>query len=298
MAGANPAAKLSSLHHQNMFRGSEEEKVAKSIIRMKCSSVSSSSRCCSSSSASCTSSVISSPSLILCSLLLLLSFRQVNCDIFSSTSHLQNLMYLERHMIYQMQDWIAAQESKITQLKDYINEFTLTAGHAQYRAIDPAQADNQIIGNPLQAFQLIKRLTINWSTVKSIMNDNSWKGVEQITHEYESVMPKEEDLHGAALALIRLQDTYNLNMSEMAAGKISGSPADVTMTARDCLYLGKHSFNNGYYGQAIEWFEQALHKANLEGNATAPVDEITPFYSMALTIVSRLFLNLFVLGHT
>ena len=59
--------------------------------------------------------------------------------------------------------------------------------------------------------------------------------------------------------------------------------------ARDCLYLGKHSFNNGYYGQAIEWFEEALHRANLEGNTTAPVDEITPFYTMALTIVSVFF---------
>ena len=58
------------------------------------------------------------------------------------------------------------------------------------------------------------------------------------------------------------------------------------LTARDCLFLGKHSFNNGYYGQSIEWFEEALIRAHREGNATAPVDEITPFYTMALTIVS------------
>lgn len=43
-------------------------------------------------------------------------------------------------------------------------------------------------------------------------------------------MPKEEDLHGAALALIRLQDTYNLNVSEMASGQISGSFGYIHMT--------------------------------------------------------------------
>ena len=56
-----------------------------------------------------------------------------------------------------------------------------------------------------------------------------------MTHEYENVMPKEEDLHGAALALIRLQDTYNLNMTEMASGKIAGSPAYVTMTGKNAF---------------------------------------------------------------
>jgi len=60
----------------------------------------------------------------------------------------------------------------------------------------------------------------------------------------------------------------------------------ISFTARDCLFLGKHSFNNGYYGQSIEWFEEALSRAHREGNFTAPVDEITPFYNMALTIVS------------
>ena len=63
--------------------------------------------------------------------------------------------------------------------------------------------------------------------------------IEKLTEEYSQVMPKEEDLHGAALALVRLQDTYNVNITELAAGNIKGSPAFVEMTARDCLYLGK-----------------------------------------------------------
>ena len=63
--------------------------------------------------------------IILSSLLVALNFvNYVNCDIFSSTSHLQNLMYLERHMIYQMHDWIAAQESKIEQLKGSVMQQT------------------------------------------------------------------------------------------------------------------------------------------------------------------------------
>lgn len=55
-------------------------------------------------------------------------------------------------------------------------------------------------------------------------------GIDSLSSEYGAVMPKEEDLHGAALALIRLQDTYNLNVSEMASGQISGSFGYIHMT--------------------------------------------------------------------
>lgn len=53
----------------------------------------------------------------------------------------------------------------------YVDEFTATAGRPEFRT--KKVTDDQIIGNPLQAFQLIKRLTIDWSSVKSIMNDAS-----------------------------------------------------------------------------------------------------------------------------
>jgi hypothetical protein len=36
-----------------------------------------------------------------------------------------------------------------------------------------------------------------------------------------SVMPKEEDLHGAARALIRLQEVYELDITKLAKGQVS-----------------------------------------------------------------------------
>lgn len=34
--------------------------------------------------------------------------------------------------------------------------------------------------------------------------------------------PNEEDLNGAAVALVRLQDTYNLEASKLANGELNG----------------------------------------------------------------------------
>jgi hypothetical protein len=29
------------------------------------------------------------------------------------------------------------------------------------------------------------------------------------------------------------------------------------LTALDCLFMGKHAFNDGAYAQAVEWFEDS-----------------------------------------
>ena len=50
--------------------------------------------------------------------------------------------------------------------------------------------------------------------------------------------PSEEDLSGAALALTRLQDTYNLDPNDLAHGKLNGKMIGPTLSAHDCFELG------------------------------------------------------------
>ncbi|XP_015792160.1 prolyl 4-hydroxylase subunit alpha-2-like [Tetranychus urticae] len=212
-------------------------------------------------------------------------FSPVNCDIFSSTAHLRSLMYLERHLISSLNDYVVQAQAKLNTVRTYLDEFSRTAGLPELRGKDSTE---EIIGNPIQAFQLVKRLTVNWESLKTAMKTNEWQSVEQLVNDYSELLPTKEDLRGAALALVRLTDTYKLNMSDIARGRILDLPTKVQLTSRDCLYLGKHSFNNGYYGQALEWFDEALRKAHLERNRTTPVDEIIPFYNMAVQIHDEL----------
>ncbi|RWS09826.1 vacuolar protein sorting-associated protein 33A-like protein [Dinothrombium tinctorium] len=188
--------------------------------------------------------------------------RNANCDIFSSTSTLESLMHLERHMVAAMSEYVINVEHRLGEIKHYLEEFSQTAGRPEYHNLFVTE---DIIGNPLQAFQLIKQ-------------------VEELEEKYNSLIPSDEDLNGAALALVRLQDTYNLNITDLAEGKLLGQHTYIAMNARDCLFLGKHAFNNGYYGLAVEWMQEALVRAHREGNITASVDEISTFYQMALEI--------------
>lgn len=49
--------------------------------------------------------------------LTVISFSSVACDIFSSTSHLQNLMYLERHIVNSLYEYVDEMEGKIAQVR-------------------------------------------------------------------------------------------------------------------------------------------------------------------------------------
>jgi len=62
----------------------------------------------------------------------------------------------------------------------YISEFTETAGRPEF--VDSDIPDQEIIGHPVQAFQLIKRLTVEWKDVKNIMG--------QASHSWESKFPQ------------------------------------------------------------------------------------------------------------
>lgn len=108
----------------------------------------------------------------------------------------------------------------------YLGEFAYTAGQTRYAG---TYADN-LMDNPLQAFQLLKRLTVNWNKIEQVMGDDSWSSVNQFIADYRSLLPDQDDLNGAALALIRLQDTYNLTMSDMANGYISTMNSMIQMS--------------------------------------------------------------------
>lgn len=221
------------------------------------------------------------------SLLLAATFAYVAGDIFSSTAHLQNLLHLERHLVTVLHNYVETAERKMSYVRGYLEAF-----QSSYQNVLEGKSSvtgDEMIGNPIQAFQLVKRLSVEWSILDSVVNGNDWYQIEKLTNEYSGLMPRDEDLHGAALALVRLQETYRLNMSEMARGDIQGLQSGTGLTARDLLYLGKQSFTTGYYAHAIQWLEQALEQAHLEGNRTAGVAEISAYLTTAIEVHDDLF---------
>uniref|UniRef100_T1IPB6 procollagen-proline 4-dioxygenase n=1 Tax=Strigamia maritima TaxID=126957 RepID=T1IPB6_STRMM len=99
-------------------------------------------------------------------LLFLLLIRGFNAEVFSSTAHLSTVLNAEREIIGQLERYIENAEIKTDRLRRYIDEFN----DIQVRAdVD------EIVGNPLSAYQLVKRLTVDWGSVERLLYDNSWQ---------------------------------------------------------------------------------------------------------------------------
>ncbi|GIY44310.1 prolyl 4-hydroxylase subunit alpha-2 [Caerostris extrusa] len=84
--------------------------------------------------------------------------------------------------------------------------------------------------NPINAFVLIKKLTVDWDDARIIMSCKRMTEAIKIVLNFRSDcgprdFPDQEDLSGAAKALLRVQQTYSLEKQKpFLEGKILGAP--------------------------------------------------------------------------
>ena len=79
----------------------------------------------------------------------------------------------------------------------------------------------------------------------------------------------------------RLQDVYELDIAAVAGGKIGDTESGAKLSAKDCLFIGKHCFNSGVLARSIEWFEEAWMLAGEERNATVSQTQVKQFLDHA-----------------
>jgi len=96
--------------------------------------------------------------------------------------------------------------------------------------------------NPVNVYRLMKRLHTDWFLVEGRVQLMAEEMSElqgsssrkrsclypsfytdfNATREYGLSFPSQEDVEGAALALVRLQSTYKLDVAQVAAGILNG----------------------------------------------------------------------------
>ena len=90
------------------------------------------------------------------------------------------------------------------------------------RRQSPSEEDlmEKIATNPIHAYKMMKRFTVDWKTLQKDLEETDWDEVEFMLKKKKlgTVIPREEDLHGAAQALIRLQDVYELDIRDLSKG--------------------------------------------------------------------------------
>ncbi|XP_067566698.1 prolyl 4-hydroxylase subunit alpha-1 isoform X3 [Pseudorca crassidens] len=132
---------------------------------------------------------------------------------FTSIGQMTDLIRTEKDLVTSLKDYIKAEEDKLEQIKKWaekLEQLTSTATK------DP----EGFVGHPVNAFKLMKRLNTEWSELENlVLKDMSDGFISNLTIQRQ-YFPNDEDQVGAAKALLRLQDTYNLDTDTISKGDL------------------------------------------------------------------------------
>ena len=97
------------------------------------------------------------------------------------------------------------------------------------------------------------------------------------THIGGHALPSlDEYQHGATTAILRLQRTYALETTDLAAGLIRGVTSAEGLDRHDCYMLGITALEKADYGQAAQWLTLAAGRDGpLDDGGLSWIDAIT-----------------------
>uniref|UniRef100_A0A8C2XH31 procollagen-proline 4-dioxygenase n=1 Tax=Cyclopterus lumpus TaxID=8103 RepID=A0A8C2XH31_CYCLU len=182
-----------------------------------------------------------------------------------SFCHMTDLLFTEKDLVSSLKDYIRAEESKL-EWADRLDVLSAAA----------TQDPEGFLGHPVNAFKLMKRLNTEWGELESlVLTDMSDGFISNLTIKRQH-FPNDDDQTGAAKALMRLLDTYQLDTNTISTGALPGSSSSQrsALTVDDCYDLGKVAYSEADYYHTELWMVQALRQLD-EGEASNAVDAVT-----------------------
>uniref|UniRef100_A0A8C7W252 procollagen-proline 4-dioxygenase n=1 Tax=Oncorhynchus mykiss TaxID=8022 RepID=A0A8C7W252_ONCMY len=187
-------------------------------------------------------------------------------DFYTSIGHMTDLLYTEKDLVTSLKNYITAEENKLKQVKQWAEKLDVLSAIAM-------QDPEGFLGNPVNAFKLMKRLNTEWGDLESLVLKDTKEGfISNLTLQRQH-FPTDEDQTGAAKALLRLQDTYRLDTNTISTGDLPGVTHKSPMTVEDCFELGKIAYSEVDYYHTELWMEQALKQ--LDEGEESTVDKVT-----------------------
>ncbi|XP_026078721.1 prolyl 4-hydroxylase subunit alpha-1a [Carassius auratus] len=195
----------------------------------------------------------------------LIKSSSAHSDVFTSIGHMTDLLFTEKDLVTSLKEYIRAEESKLEQVKQWAKKLDAVTATA-------TQDPEGFLGHPVNAFKLMKRLNTEWGEVEDlVLKDMSDGFISNLTIQRQ-YFPNDEDQTGAAKALLRLQDTYQLDTQTISSGDLPGvttsSLFQSTLTVEDCFELGKIAYSEADYYHTELWMAQALKQLD-EGEDTS-----------------------------
>ncbi|KAM4524192.1 prolyl 4-hydroxylase subunit alpha-1a isoform 2-T3 [Odontesthes bonariensis] len=209
--------------------------------------------------------------------LLLVSSSSAHNDFYTSIGQMTDLLFVEKDLVASLKDYIAAEEDKLQRIKRWAEKLDVLSAAA-------SQDPEGFLGHPVNAFKLMKRLNTEWAELESlVLTDTADAFISNLTIQRQR-FPNDDDQTGAAKALMRLQDTYQLDTDTISTGRLPGSSsAGPVLTVDDCYDLGKVAYSEADYYHTELWMVQALKQLDRrEESSTADAVAVLDYLSYSV----------------
>ncbi|CAF0962953.1 unnamed protein product [Adineta steineri] len=189
--------------------------------------------------------------------LILLKSILIHGESFTSTTHLTQLLKTEILLAKNLEIYLKEEYERLDLVEKFVNvikdEIRQAQGNEEY-----------YFGNPVNSYLFIKHLTAEWYNIEELLPANFSQKFGT-----NALFPSFEDYTGSAIGLMRLQDTYKLNTSQLANGEISKKFKSKELSALECFDLGRVAYTNGDFYHTLMWMQEALDHLNKETNKTS-----------------------------
>ncbi|XP_035482580.1 prolyl 4-hydroxylase subunit alpha-2 isoform X1 [Scophthalmus maximus] len=196
-------------------------------------------------------------------------------EIFTSIGQMTDLIYTEKELVQSLREYIKAEEFKLAAVKSWANKLDALT---RVSTSDP----EGYLAHPVNAYKLMKRLNTEWSELESLVLQNPAEEFISNMSIHRQFFPDEEDQTGAAKALMRLQDTYQLDSEAFSRGKLPGMHSNALLTVDDCFDMGKTAYNDADYYHAVLWMQQSLKQLDAGEEAEVSKADILDYLSYSV----------------
>ncbi|CAN8005536.1 unnamed protein product, partial [Ixodes pacificus] len=144
------------------------------------------------------------------------SSGQRETDFYTTVSTLSDLIDMEKHVKADLVRYV----ERLKVVQDSIVNFV--QDRQPYDDLTSPSAVSEYLKHPVHAFHLIKRMTTGLGAIEAQINKTRKFDPLMNIREMrkQQLLPRTEDFKGLAASLVRLQDTYSLDLYELTKGNM------------------------------------------------------------------------------
>ncbi|KAF4117660.1 hypothetical protein G5714_002213 [Onychostoma macrolepis] len=164
-------------------------------------------------------------------------------EFFSSTDQTAQLVEKKKDLLMSFSQYIDAEEKNVETMKSALRNLLLSYS-------DPVDPE-EIMRDPVTAYKLLRQLRDELINIVKHIQPSFYQCNE---YQYELdflEIPQMEDLNGAALGLIRLQEIYKLYPEDIMK--------EMSLSADEACHVGLVAFNEDKFQHAFFWFQYSLN---------------------------------------